>query len=96
MYVICHVTSSHDLFNRSCDYEWNSLTVSYDPFKSGDHRHHGSGDIMLLIFLVISYDHVTQETFDFGMETCSVISKHCNSTYMFLIFHVILQEHFIG
>ena len=96
MYVIFHVTSSNHVFNGSCDYGWNFLTVSYDPFKSGDHRHRDSGDIMLLIFLEISHDHVTQGTFEFVVGTCLVVSKHCYSTDMFSIIHVILQEHFIG
>ena len=61
---------SGNVFNLPCDltrsrylramrlYRKEPLKESYHPTKFGGHRHHGSGDILVLVCHVILLDHV--------------------------------------
>ena len=62
-----------------------TLNVSLQPGKSGDHRHCGSGDIMVLLCYVILKYHVTKGLSNVGvLKVCQHSAKfgghkHCGS-----------------
>ena len=51
-------------------YGWESLVVSHDPAKFGDHRHCGSGDIMFLVG-----EGENSRCFRYNRHYCS--TRHC-------------------
>ena len=47
------------------------MNVGYHPVKCGGHRHSDSGDIVILVYHVISQNHVIRGSFDFTGRSLS-------------------------
>ena len=63
MLLVCNVISQDHVIILSCDFMGETPTpmVSHTPAKFSSNRHHGTGDIMILI-CHISQDHVTKRS----------------------------------
>ena len=59
MFLVCHVALQDHMKKGRAALWWELLIVSYRFPKSGGHRHCGSGDIMILVFLMFLQDHMT-------------------------------------
>ena len=56
---------------RSYNFEWELLIVCQHPTKFGNHRYCDNGDKMVLVYQVISEDHMTKGSQDFTDENQS-------------------------
>ena len=86
----------------SCDFTGKPIMVSYVSVKLGGHRLSGSGDEMLLVcHMIVSLSRDQKVMLLYGWQPPFVshrparfcANKHCGSGDMFLIWHVISQDH---
>ena len=66
MFLVCHMFSKDYTITWSCDFVGSKTHA-----KFGGHRHHGSGDIIVLIYHVILQDHMIKGFCDFMGSTSS-------------------------
>ena len=63
MYLIFHVTSQHPFLRGH--FRWEHLVVRQQPDKFGDHRRCDNEDILFLILLLTSRDHMFKRLYRF-------------------------------
>ena len=86
-------------------YGYNPLKASQYLTKFGGNRDCGSDDVIVLVFHVISQDHLIKESYDFIVKSLSRLNHHptkfsghklyCSGDIMVLVYPMILQDHMI-
>ena len=96
---ICHVNLQDEVIKGPVT-SWKKASMVHPRrAKFGSHRHFGSGYMVILICYMISQDHViilSCENMGRSRHPVKFFGhRHCVSVDMFLVSHVILQDHVI-
>ena len=71
MILVCHVILQDHVFRVKSPFEQELFTVNYHLAKFSVHRHPNSGDIVVLVFQVVSQNHLVKGSFDFMGKSSS-------------------------